>query len=107
MSEHDPVGGDFDSFSAFCSRPDPIYPVGKNGKFRCPCCLYFTLGSVGGYDICPICFWEDDGTTGEHGFSPNGCSLDEGQKNYKRCGASKDDMLKHCRPPEPDEKDDA
>lgn len=27
----------------------------------CPCCGYRTLPERGGYDICILCFWEDDG----------------------------------------------
>jgi hypothetical protein len=27
---------------------------------QCPCCGYYTLDGRGGYDICPVCFWEDD-----------------------------------------------
>ncbi|MDQ0194587.1 rubrerythrin [Paenibacillus wynnii] len=32
-------------------------------KFTCPCCGYKTLDEEppGTYDICKICFWEDDG----------------------------------------------
>src|SRR3569833_2977032 len=29
--------------------------------FRCPCCGVRTLIERGGYDICSVCFWEDDG----------------------------------------------
>lgn len=29
--------------------------------FDCPCCRYPTLGERGVYEICPICWWEDDG----------------------------------------------
>lgn len=32
-------------------------------KYPCPCCGYKTLDEIGGYDICPYCDWEDDGTT--------------------------------------------
>jgi hypothetical protein len=28
---------------------------------RCPCCLCRTLRERGGFGICPVCFWEDDG----------------------------------------------
>lgn len=28
----------------------------------CPCCGYMTLDRRGAYDICPVCFWEDDGS---------------------------------------------
>jgi hypothetical protein len=101
----EPIKSEDWDFNGFCGRPDPTYPQGKSGLFRCPCCLYFTLHTVGGYDICPVCFWEDDGTDSQHAFTPNGCSLDEGRDNYRRCGASKDDMLKHCRPPLPEEKE--
>jgi hypothetical protein len=100
----DPIKGEYDSFEAFCKRPDPTdYPKGKNGKFQCPCCHHFTLGEVASYDICPVCFWEDDGTTGEHGFSPNGVSLAEAQINYQKFGASEERILKHVRPPLTDE----
>ena len=27
----------------------------------CPCCGFRTLGSRGNYEICPVCWWEDDG----------------------------------------------
>ena len=27
----------------------------------CPCCLLPTLTGRGVYDICPVCWWEDDG----------------------------------------------
>lgn len=101
MSE--PNNKDFASFADFCHREDPIYCKGKNGKFQCPCCSHFTLDSVAGYDICPICFWEDDGTTGEHGFSPNGISLDEARINYLKFGANTERDLKHVRPPRPEE----
>jgi|SRR5271157_4662619 len=99
----DPVQGDFPTFTEFCQRPDPTYPKGLRDKFQCPCCNYFTLSEVGGYDICPVCFWEDDGTTNEHGFSPNGVSLAEGRANYKEIGACEARILQHVRPPNPDE----
>lgn len=100
----DPIKGDYADFSEFCHREDPEpYPKGKNGKFQCPCCLHFTLDEVAGYDICPICFWEDDGTTSEHGFSPNGISLDQGRINYLKFGASKERSVQHVRHPKPEE----
>jgi hypothetical protein len=27
----------------------------------CPCCHYLTLTNRGNYDVCPLCYWEDDG----------------------------------------------
>jgi hypothetical protein len=105
MSNNDPIPGDFPDFHSFCHRDDPTYRKGKNGQFQCPCCLHYTLGGVACYDICPVCFWEDDGTTSEHGFSPNGIPLSEGQLNYQKIGASKERSLKYVRPPEDHEKE--
>ena len=31
--------------------------------FACPCCLYQTIKERGQYEICPVCFWEDDGSS--------------------------------------------
>lgn len=42
--------------------------------YRCPCCGYKTLTEEfnafegTGYDICPLCGWEDDGTTDIYSF---------------------------------------
>jgi hypothetical protein len=32
----------------------------KQELYACPCCGSFTLSELGGYEICTICFWEDD-----------------------------------------------
>ena len=94
-----PVKGNFVSFTDFCHREDPVYPKGKNNKFLCPCCGCYTLDEVAVYDICPVCFWEDDGTTGDHIFSPNGISLDEGRANYLKLGVSKERAVQYVRKP--------
>src|SRR5215216_1988474 len=31
------------------------------GPHACPCCGYLTLDDRAGYEICPVCSWEDDG----------------------------------------------
>ena len=42
--------------------------------YKCPCCGYNTLTETynpdegTGYDICPFCGWEDDGTTDIHEY---------------------------------------
>ena len=46
------------SMSAFKSITEPWQP---ERSFRCPCCKYRTLHSRGGFEVCPVCFWEDDG----------------------------------------------
>lgn len=100
-----PISGPFNSFHDFCNRTDPEYKKGKNNLFQCPCCDYFTLSAVAMYDICPVCFWEDDGTTGEHGFSPNGVSLAEGRENFQKYGASKLHDLEYVRAATAEEKE--
>ena len=41
-------------------------PPSKDGSlYPCPCCRYKTLAERGGFDICPVCFWEDDGKDDE------------------------------------------
>ena len=83
------------------TRPDGLYP--------CPCCYCLTLGERGGFEICPVCFWEDDGQD-EHDADvvrggPNGSlSLTQGRMNYASFGASAKKDLEHVRPPTPQER---
>ena len=96
----DPVRGPFADFAAFCGRRDPSYPRGPNLKYACPCCGRYTLGSPGGYDICPVCSWEDDGTAGGHPFAANGdLTLAEARANYAAFGACEARSLRRVRPP--------
>jgi hypothetical protein len=70
---------------------------------RCPCCGKRTLGERGGYEICPVCFWEDDGQD-DHDADivrggPNGSlSLSEARANYRRIGACEESMVSCVRP---------
>jgi hypothetical protein len=32
-----------------------------NKRFICPCCGYPTIDEKASYDICILCYWEDDG----------------------------------------------
>src|SRR5690348_15638322 len=61
-------------------------------KFTCPCCGYRTLGeSPGNYEICHVCFWEDDPVQLLDPWfkvGANKVSLQEAQKNYAEVGAS-------------------
>lgn len=61
-------------------------------KFTCPCCGYKTLDEEppGTYDICPVCFWEDDNlqfADPDYRGGANGLSLREAQKNFSEFGA--------------------
>ena len=56
--------------------------------FPCPCCDYFSLSSEGSYEICPVCFWEDDGIRDLQQVSgPNFLSLADGRRNVRELGA--------------------
>lgn len=83
-------------------RPEP--PVIE----ICPCCRYRTLTTRGGYDICPVCFWEDDGQDDADADTVRGgpnvlLSLTTARNNYQAFGACEQSMLPHVRPPRPSE----
>jgi hypothetical protein len=85
------------------------YPTADAGPYDCPCCGYRTLAERGGYEICPVCFWEDDGQD-DHDADrvrggPNGSlSLTEGRRNFAAFGASAEKDLGFVRPAHDDER---
>ncbi|ADV84068.1 CPCC family cysteine-rich protein [Terriglobus saanensis] len=84
-------------------------PRVDGSKYSCPCCYFRTLDERGGYDICPICFWEDDGQDDHdasevRGGSNASLSLTEGRANFERIGACEEKMLPNVRPPLEEEK---
>lgn len=80
----------------------------KYWSYKCPCCGYFTLGERpnGTFDICPVCFWEDDGVQLDNpDFSggANTVSLYQGRENFLKYGACEKEMVPHVRKPVEDE----
>ena len=69
------------------------------GNVTCPCCGYKTLQSEREWDICSICFWEDDPYQRDeiHETGANPISLVEAQMNYQKIGACERTMLKNVR----------
>jgi hypothetical protein len=66
--------------------------------YQCPCCDYFTLERRSEYDICPICFWEDNGIDLDELDShsgPNHMTLREGRQNFTRLGVCDIKMKKY------------
>lgn len=62
----------------------------------CPCCHYHALSESGAYDICPVCFWEDDGARNDNDYSgPNHLTLGEGKRNFNDFGACDKKSLLH------------
>ncbi|WP_433610341.1 CPCC family cysteine-rich protein [Dactylosporangium sp. CA-139114] len=79
-----------------------------DGPYACPCCGYLTLDERGGYEICPVCFWEDDGQDTHdadqiRGGPNRGLSLTAARRNFVEIGASEARRLPHVRPPLADE----
>lgn len=75
-------------------------------KYKCPCCGYYTFEERESYDICPVCFWEDDpvqlnNPTFEGGA--NEVSLLQAQKNFKEFGACQPGVVSRVRSPKKDE----
>jgi len=64
-------------------------PADPTPREICPCCDYVTLPERGNYLICPVCFWEDDGTNRLNKVSGanKGITLRRARGNFKRFGA--------------------
>ena len=79
-------------------------------KYTCPCCGYKVFDSEpGSYEICPICFWEDDNSQLRYPMEKgaNSVSLAEAQINYMTQGVSAPELKIFVRPPAEDEKKDS
>ena len=79
-----------------------VQDKGEISKYPCPCCGYVTLqDGPGGYDICPICFWEDDLSQLRFptGTGANKVSLIEAQNNFEAFGACERRLIEHVRKP--------
>lgn len=76
--------------------------------FACPCCGRRTLEEIGAYDICKVCWWEDDGQDNQNAHiamgGPNyGISLSQARYNYLTGGLydpSRKDLMKKREPAE-------
>lgn len=65
----------------------------------CPCCRYRSLRERGVYEICRVCFWEDDGSHDPDRISgPNHMTLREARANFERLGAVDETARRHVLP---------
>lgn len=89
------------------------YTAGLEGQrpelsLRCPCCGCKTLSEREAFEICPVCFWEDDGQD-DHDADvvrggPNASlSLTLARANYQRFGACDERSVGRVRAPRPEE----
>ncbi|WP_425458316.1 CPCC family cysteine-rich protein [Collimonas rhizosphaerae] len=62
-----------------------------NTLVQCDCCDYFTIAKGGDYEICPVCFWEQDwggvSKPNQHSAANHGLMLSEGRRNFQSFGA--------------------
>ena len=70
---------------------------------QCPCCGYYTLDyEAPDYDICPVCFWENNAHQFEDPLcdgGPNHESLIEARILFRETGAVSDHIRKYVRHP--------
>lgn len=73
----------------------------------CPCCGHLTFNDEHGtYDICPVCYWEDDPVQEKdisYSGGANGVCLSDARKNYKKYGACEERSIASVRKPKPEE----
>ena len=74
-------------------------------RYRCPCCGYLTLCAPAAMELCPVCWWEDDGQedvdSSKVRLTVNGeLSLDEARAHYARYGAAHPRFLPYVRKPQ-------
>ncbi|GAB2677769.1 hypothetical protein GCM10027036_34350 [Flavihumibacter cheonanensis] len=80
-------------------------------KYPCPCCGYKTFDHLpnGSYNICQVCYWEDDPIQLEdpnYEGGSNRVSLKQAQRNFINIGACEPEMRKYVRRPSHDEQRD-
>lgn len=82
---------------------DTVDPeTGIISRYRCPCCGFYTLPerAEGNYNICPVCFWEDDRLQQEDDDLEGGAnkvSLKQARLNYREFGASDERFIDRVR----------
>ena len=77
-------------------------------RYPCPCCGYLTLPEPppGTYEICKVCFWEDDGVQfndPDYEGGANEVSLRQAGDNYREFVVSQLRFRANVRPPRSDE----
>lgn len=80
--------------------------------YACPCCGFLTLNEPppGTYEICPVCYWEDDPVQFEDPAFAGGAnrvSLTQARQNFLDLGAVSSEFVRNVRPPRNEEKPSA
>ncbi len=68
----------------------------KKKLIPCKCCGANCIQESGNYEICSICFWEDDGISDENTYSNvNHLTLKEAKANYRKFKACSIEFVNH------------
>jgi hypothetical protein len=75
-----------------------------NKNYQCPCCGYKTLSlsPPNSFEICPVCYWEDDGVQfakPDYANGANKISLNEARANFIKFGAILEEYSSKTRKP--------
>ena len=75
-------------------------PEPNDKQYPCPCCGYMSFNEPpGSYDICEICFWEDDPVQLRFPFTGGAnIPLVQAQANFAAYGVSANRLKPHVRP---------
>jgi hypothetical protein len=81
---------------------------GMDTLYRCPCCGCRTLPTPESMQLCPVCWWEDDGQedgdAAEVRLTVNGAlSLAQARDHYQACGAAHPRFMTYVRKPQASE----
>ena len=73
-------------------------------KYKCECCGCYTLKEEppSTYEICEVCYWEEDYVQNKDPDFPGGAnevSLNQARKNYALFGAIEKKFIKYVRNP--------
>jgi hypothetical protein len=76
--------------------------------FACPCCGFLTFSEEpnGSFEICPVCYWEDDNVQlndPDYAGGANGPSLNQCKINFSKFGAIEERLKPYVRKPLPNE----
>jgi hypothetical protein len=76
--------------------------------FACPCCGFLTLTrpAPGTFELCRVCFWEDDAAQfddPDYDGGANHVSLNQARRNFAAFGACDEGARSKVRPPRPEE----
>lgn len=75
-------------------------------NITCFVCGHITLGERCDWEICPVCFWEDDvlvSSQDESSSANSGMKVSEAQANYILYRACDESSKEHVRPPKENE----